>query len=182
MADRKIFSGGEFLITDATPEDVFTPEDFTDEHKMILETARGFVEKEIQPNLDRLDEKDHDLVLGLLAKAGDNSHEARQVRFTTSDEIRKNEDLIKAYIFEAIEIEKAGLTIDKSTRKDPEMPAELIAALTEMPTLKAAFEGLSPGRQRGYILHFAQPKQVKTREARIEKHIPNILSGKGLHD
>jgi len=71
MADRKIFSGGEFLITEVAPEDVFTPEDFTDEHKMIFETAKGFVSKEIQPNIDRLEEKDHDLVLGLLAKAGE---------------------------------------------------------------------------------------------------------------
>jgi len=71
MADRKIFSGGEFLIADAAPEDVFTPEDFTDEHKMIFETARGFVTKEIQPNIDRLEEKNHDLLLGLLAKAGE---------------------------------------------------------------------------------------------------------------
>lgn len=71
MTDRKIFSGGEFLITDATPEDVFTPEDFTDEHKMIYETARDFVTKEIAPNIDRIEEKDHDLVLSLLAKAGE---------------------------------------------------------------------------------------------------------------
>ena len=61
--DKKIFAGGEFLITDVAPEDVFTPEDFTDEHKMILETAKEFVEKEIHPNIDRLEEKDHDLVL-----------------------------------------------------------------------------------------------------------------------
>ncbi len=71
MADRKIFAGGEFLVTDAASEDIFTPEDFTDEHKMIFETAKGFVNKEIQPNIDRLEEKDHDLVLGLLAKAGE---------------------------------------------------------------------------------------------------------------
>jgi alkylation response protein AidB-like acyl-CoA dehydrogenase len=71
MADRKIFAGGEFLITDAAPEDVFTPEDFTDEHRMIYETARDFVEKEVIPNIDRLEEKDHELVLGLLAKAGE---------------------------------------------------------------------------------------------------------------
>jgi alkylation response protein AidB-like acyl-CoA dehydrogenase len=71
MADRKIFSGGEFLITDAAPGDVFTPEDFTDEHKMIYETARDFVTKEIEPNIDRLEEKDHDLVLNILAKAGE---------------------------------------------------------------------------------------------------------------
>jgi len=71
MADRKIFAGGEFLITDVAPEDVFTPEDFTDEHKMIFETAKDFVSKEIQPNVDRLEEKDHDLLLGILAKAGE---------------------------------------------------------------------------------------------------------------
>lgn len=71
MGNEKIFAGGEFLITDAAPEEVFTPEDFTDEHKMILETAKGFIEKEIQPIIDRLEEKDHDLVLSLLAKAGE---------------------------------------------------------------------------------------------------------------
>jgi alkylation response protein AidB-like acyl-CoA dehydrogenase len=71
VAERKIFAGGEFLITDVAPEDVFTPEDFTDEHKMIFETAKGFVSKEIHPNIDRLEEKDHDLLLGLLAKAGE---------------------------------------------------------------------------------------------------------------
>ncbi|MCD6306384.1 MAG: acyl-CoA dehydrogenase family protein [Deltaproteobacteria bacterium] len=71
MGDNKIFAGGEFLITDAAPEEVFTPEDFTDEHKMILDTAKGFIEKEIQPNIEKLDEKDHDLVLSLLAKAGE---------------------------------------------------------------------------------------------------------------
>ena len=70
MADRKIFAGGEFLITDAAPEDVFVPEDFTDEHKMIYETAKDFVEKEVVPNIDKLEEKDHDLVLSLLSKAG----------------------------------------------------------------------------------------------------------------
>ena len=71
MAERKIFTGGEFLITDAAPEDVFTPEDFTDEHKMIYETAKDFVTKEVEPNIDRLEEKDHDLVLNILAKAGE---------------------------------------------------------------------------------------------------------------
>ena len=71
MADRKIFAGGEFLITDAAPEDVFVPEDFTDEHKMIYETAKDFVEKEVVPNIDKLEEKDHDLVLSLLSKAGE---------------------------------------------------------------------------------------------------------------
>ncbi len=71
MADRKIFTGGEFLITDVAPEDVFTPEDFTDEHRMIFETAKGFISKEVHPNVDRVEEKDHELVLGLLAKAGE---------------------------------------------------------------------------------------------------------------
>ena len=71
MGDKKVFAGGEFLITDAAPEEVFTPEDFTDEHKMILDTAKGFVEKEIQPLGEKLEEKDHDLVLSLLAKAGE---------------------------------------------------------------------------------------------------------------
>ena len=71
MAEEKVFVGGEFLITDAAPEDVFTPEDFTDEHKMIFETATDFVAKEIFPNTDALEEKNHELVLSLLAKAGE---------------------------------------------------------------------------------------------------------------
>ncbi len=71
MADRKVFAGGEFLITDVAPEDIFTPEDFTEEHRMIYQTARDFVEKEVDPNIDRLEEKDHDLVLALVAKAGE---------------------------------------------------------------------------------------------------------------
>ena len=119
---------------------------------------------------------------GLLVKAGENSHEARQLRFTTVEEIMRQQDHIMAYIFEALEIEKAGLTVDKSTRKDPEMPEELLTALGEFPALKTAFESLTPGRQRGYIMHFAQAKQARTRETRIEKYIPKILSGKGLND
>ncbi|MCJ7685607.1 MAG: acyl-CoA dehydrogenase family protein, partial [Desulfobacteraceae bacterium] len=71
MGDNRIFAGGEFLITDVAPEEVFTPEDFTDEHRMILETAKDFVEKEIDPNVDKLEEKDHELVLSLLGKAGE---------------------------------------------------------------------------------------------------------------
>ncbi|RLB41120.1 MAG: acyl-CoA dehydrogenase, partial [Deltaproteobacteria bacterium] len=71
MGERRIFAGGEFLITDATPADIFTPEDFTDEHKMIYQTAKDFVEKEIMPNIEKLEEKNPELVLSLLAKAGE---------------------------------------------------------------------------------------------------------------
>ena len=117
----------------------------------------------------------------LLAKPGPNSQAARLFKFKSTDEIRIIESDLKAYIFEAIEVEKAGLKV--VFKKNPEpIPAELEAKFEEDPVLKSAFEALTPGRQRGYILHFSQPKQEKTRISRIEKSIPMILSGIGLHD
>ncbi len=117
----------------------------------------------------------------LLTAPGENSQAARQFRFTDEDSILKLEPKIKAYVLEAIEVEKAGLSVN--FKKEPEpMPEELTEILEADPELKSAFEALTPGRQRGYILHFSQPKQSKTRISRIEKCIPKILNGKGFHD
>lgn len=107
---------------------------------------------------------------------------ARQIRFTTLAEIVKQEKTIKAYIFEAIEIEKAGLKVPLKKTEDFPMPEEFELELNKNPMLKKAFKALTPGRQRGYLLYFAAPKQIKTKIARIEKYIPIILSGKGLDD
>ena len=117
----------------------------------------------------------------ILLKPGENSQAVKQLKVTQIDDIHQLEPIIKSYIFEAIEIEKAGLKIE--FKKEPEpMPEELKTRLAEFPELKEAFEALTPGRQRGYILHFSQPKQSKTRISRIEKCIPKILEGKGFHD
>ena len=92
------------------------------------------------------------------------------------------EAILKAYIYEAIEVEKAGLKVELKETSEFNMPEEFKRALNENSDLKAAFEALTPGRQRGYLLHFSQPKQSKTRESRIEKSIPLIFEGKGLND
>jgi uncharacterized protein YdeI (YjbR/CyaY-like superfamily) len=118
---------------------------------------------------------------GLLALPGPNSQSARVIRFTGPSEIATLAPVLKAYIYEAIEVEKQGLKV--APKKNPEpVPAELQARLDENPALKAAFEALTPGRQRGYILYFSQPKQPQTRTARIDKCTPQILQGKGMHD
>jgi len=106
----------------------------------------------------------------------------RQMRFTSLMEIVELEPVIKAYIFEAIEVEKAGLKIVLKTTADFDVPAEFQSKLDHIPALKAAFDALTPGRQRGYLFYFSQAKQSKTREARVEKYIPQILNGKGLED
>ncbi len=117
----------------------------------------------------------------LLVKPGPNSQAARLFKFKNINEIRTIESDIKAYIFESIAVEKAGLKV--AFKKNPEpLPDELIAKFEEDPVLKNAFEALTPGRQRGYIIHFSQAKQEKTRFSRIEKCIPMILAGIGLHD
>ena len=118
----------------------------------------------------------------MLSQQGANTQSARVLKFSSLHEIRQHEAIIKAYIFEAIEIEKAGLKVETKTLDEYEMPEELKAKLNEKPALKAAFEALTPGRQKAYILHFAEAKQSKTRTARIEKYIPRILQGKGLND
>ena len=117
---------------------------------------------------------------GLLSFAGENSQVAKMFRFTRTEDILMLEELIKTYIFEAVEVEKAGLKVPKSTA--PELPEDLLQKFEEMPAFQVAFEALTPGRQRGYVLYFSQPKQAQTRESRIEKCVPKILNGEGLHD
>ncbi|MDG1239053.1 MAG: YdeI/OmpD-associated family protein [Flavobacteriales bacterium] len=117
----------------------------------------------------------------ILVKQGANSQAVRLFKFENINEIVKIESDIKAYIFESIEIENLGLKV--KFKKNPEpIPEELEMKFAEDPVLKNAFEALTPGRQRGYIIHFSQPKQEKTRLSRIEKCTPMILSGIGLND
>ena len=117
----------------------------------------------------------------ILISSGENSQAARQVRFTNAKDIIEMEPILKAYIYEAIEVEKAGLKVEFKKDLAP-LPEELQSKFNELPALKTAFEALTPGRQRGYILHFSQPKQSKTRETRIEKCMQKIFNGKGLND
>lgn len=119
---------------------------------------------------------------GILIQQTENVQSARQVRFTSLKEVEKLKATVKAYIKEAIEIEKAGLKVTLKKTSEYQVPEEFRKKLKAMPALKKAFEALTPGRQRAYLFHFSQAKQEKTREARIEKYIPQILSGKGLDD
>jgi uncharacterized protein YdeI (YjbR/CyaY-like superfamily) len=119
---------------------------------------------------------------GLLVQQTDHVQSARQIRFTSAEQIGGMETVLKAYIFDAIEVEKSGERVDYKKTEDFAVPDEFKAKLDEMPDLKAAFEALTPGRQKGYLLHFAGAKQSKTREARIEKYVSKILEGKGLDD
>ncbi|MFJ3390706.1 YdeI family protein [Lysinibacillus sp. NPDC086135] len=119
---------------------------------------------------------------GILIQQTENVQAARQIRFTNVQEIVGMETIIKDYILEAIEVEKAGLEVPMKEHKEYIIPEELHHKFNEMPTLKTAFEKLTPGRQRAYILHFSQPKQSKTRVSRIEKYTQHILDGKGLND
>lgn len=118
----------------------------------------------------------------VLIQQTQNVQSARQIRFTSLFEIVEMKDVIKAYIEEAIEIQKAGLKVDFKKTREFSVPEEFRVKLDGMPDLKTAFEALTPGRQRAYLLHFSSAKQSKTREARIEKSIPTILEGKGLDD
>jgi uncharacterized protein YdeI (YjbR/CyaY-like superfamily) len=118
---------------------------------------------------------------GILVKPGPNTQASRVIRFTNVQQIVDVEPILKAYIREAIEVEKAGLKV--KFKKNPEpIPAECRRKLNENPALKAAFAALTPGRQRAYILYFSAAKQSKTRELRVEKCTQRILSGKGLND
>ena len=119
---------------------------------------------------------------GILIQQTKNVQSPRQVRFTNVEEIRNLEPALKAYIQEAIEVEKAGLKVEPKKTEDFDVPGEFQYKLDRIPALKTAFEALTPGRQRGYLYYFSQPKQSKTREARVEKYIPQILDGKGLDD
>lgn len=119
---------------------------------------------------------------GILIQQTENVQAARQVRFTHVQEIVDMEATLRAYIYEAIEVEKEGIKVDFKKTKEFEVPEEFQQILSDNPDLKAAFESLTPGRQRGYLLHFSSAKQSKTRESRIEKCMPLIFDGKGLND
>ncbi|MFV8466244.1 DUF1801 domain-containing protein [Flavobacterium sp. LB1P62] len=119
---------------------------------------------------------------GLLSKPGENSQAMRFLKFTNLAEIIEQKSIIKTYIYEAIEIEKAGLKVNFKSNTELELVAELQNTLAKNPDLKTAFQALTPGRQRAYNLYFSAAKQSKTRETRIENYIPRILDGKGIND
>ncbi|MFB6342180.1 YdeI family protein [Saccharicrinis sp. FJH62] len=118
----------------------------------------------------------------ILDKPGENSQAGRLIKFTNIQQIIEKEPELKAFIHEAIELEKEGREVKFKTVNEYAVPEELQHKLDEEPVLRQAFEALTPGRQKGYLIYFSQPKQSKTRETRIEKCIPRILEGKGLHD
>jgi uncharacterized protein YdeI (YjbR/CyaY-like superfamily) len=118
----------------------------------------------------------------ILIRQSENVQAARQIRFTNILEIVDLEPILKAYIYEAVEVEKAGLKVELKKASEFSVPDEFQSKLNAIPTLKTAFEALTPGRQRAYLLHFSAPKQSKTRESRVEKYILQILNGKGLND
>lgn len=119
---------------------------------------------------------------GILQAQTENVQGSRVVKFSSVQEIIALESTLKAYIYEAMEVERAGLKVAYKSTEEFSVPEELTTTLAAMPDLQAAFEALTPGRQRGYLLFFSAPKQSKTRQARIDKAIPAILAGKGLHD
>ena len=119
---------------------------------------------------------------GILIQQTKNVQSARQIRFTNVREIAKMEKILKAYIYEAIEVERAGLKVKLKKTEDFTIPEEFQKRLEKKAALKKAFNALTPGRQRQYLFYFSQPKQSKTRESRIEKSIPQILEGRGLND
>lgn len=118
----------------------------------------------------------------IMVQQTENVQSARQIRFTNLKEISKMKTILQAYINQAIEVEKSGMKAPMKTTKEFNVPDEFKAVLNKNTSLKKAFETLTPGRQRGYLLYFSSAKQTKTREQRIEKYIPKILSGKGLDD
>ena len=120
--------------------------------------------------------------IGILIQQTENVQSARQIRFTNAEEIDEMAHILKAYIQEAIEVEKAGLEVEFKKTTEFNMPEEFQKKLDENPDLEHAFEALTPGRQRAYLLYFSGAKQAKTREARVEKYMPKILDGKGLND
>lgn len=118
----------------------------------------------------------------ILIQQSENVQAARQIRFTDLEQINDLEKILKTYMFEAVEIEESGAKVEMKKTKEFEMVEEFQHQLDKNVSLKKAFEALTPGRQRAYLLHFSSPKQSKTRESRIEKCIPQILAGKGLND
>ena len=119
---------------------------------------------------------------GILIQQTENVQGGRQIRFNSLKEIEEQEAILKAYIFEAIEVEKAGMKVAHKPHSEYVIPEEFQSKMNENSALKIAFEGLTPGRQRAYILHFSGSKHAKTREARIENYTQRILMGKGLTD
>ncbi len=118
----------------------------------------------------------------ILVQQTPNVQAARQIRFTNVREIMKLKPVVKAYIREAIDVEKAGSKVTLKKTPQFKIADEFREELEKNPALKKAFKALTPGRQRGYLLYFSQPKQAKTRAARVEKSVPQILRGKGLND
>jgi uncharacterized protein YdeI (YjbR/CyaY-like superfamily) len=119
---------------------------------------------------------------GVLVQQTENVQATRQIRFTNTEQVLKLEPILKAHVLEAIEVEKTGLKVELKKTTEFAMPAEFQTQLDDLPNLKTAFYALTAGRQRAYLLHFSAPKQAKTREARVEKCMPQILMGKGLDD
>lgn len=119
---------------------------------------------------------------GILVQQTENVQSARQIRFTNVKEIQKLERTLKAYIYKAIEVERAGLKVKLKKTKEFPMPEEFKTKLDKSAALKKAFDSLTPGRQRGYLLYFSSAKQAKTREERVKKYTKQILAGKGLED
>jgi uncharacterized protein YdeI (YjbR/CyaY-like superfamily) len=119
---------------------------------------------------------------GILIQQTENVQAARQIRFKNVREIIKLKTILKAYIYEAIEVEKAGLQVKLKKTTEYKIPEEFQKKLDQIPALKTAFNALTPGRQRAYIFYFSQAKQSKTRESRVEKYMKQILKGKGLDD
>jgi uncharacterized protein YdeI (YjbR/CyaY-like superfamily) len=119
---------------------------------------------------------------GILVQQTENVQSARQVRFRNVHEIVKRERALKAYVREAVEVERAGLRVTLKKTSEFKMPEEFAAKLKASPALKKAFRALTPGRQRGYLFYFSSAKQSKTREARIEKNVERIMAGQGLMD
>lgn len=118
----------------------------------------------------------------ILIKTGQNTDVGRQIRFVDVRKIVEMKSTLKAYIYNAIEVEKSGQKIEVRKSTELEIPVEFQNKMEEMPALKTAFDALTPGRQRAYIFYFSAPKQSRTRESRIEKYIPHIIRGKGLND
>ncbi len=118
----------------------------------------------------------------ILSKPGENSQSVRMAKFTNVKDIKKRKTILKAYIYEAIEVEKAGIKVELKLSKNLELPEEFQHKLKSNPTLKKAFEALTPGRQRAYNLYFSAPKQSATRTSRVEKYVSQILCGKGIND
>ena len=119
---------------------------------------------------------------GILIQQTKNVQAARQIRFTNVREIVKKRAILKAYVREAIEVEKSGQKVELKRTFEFKVPEEFHKKLAKTPALKTAFQALTPGRQRAYLLYFSTPKQSKTRESRVEKCVPQILKGKGLND